>query len=165
MVICNKPHCFTTMVEKDGKLICPQHDVPYKERNLMEKYLVELGDPHNLRRPMRVNTLDYFLRESIGKTDDIHIAMCSHKAIINRELGDKFCRVCQKDLSIVGVGRWNDYLVLRHPQCQQPICIECAKNNPDEFHKAFQKGLCKYKIMKQIGLSILREREAEGVYG
>jgi hypothetical protein len=102
-----------------------------------EKYL-ESNDRHAL-------TLDTLLRFCIGKTDDINVPLCSHKAIINRELGEKFCRVCQKDLSKAGIGRYNDYLVLRHELCQQPICLDCAINNPDEFHKAFKLGLEEYK--------------------
>lgn len=85
--------------------------------------------------------IDTMLRRCIGKTDDIKIALCSHNAIVNRELGEGFCRVCQKDLRVIGIGRFNDYLVLRHPMCQQPICLDCAKNNPDEFHIAFKRGI------------------------
>ena len=91
--------------------------------------------------------LDTLLRICIGKTNDINVPLCSHKAIINRELGEKFCRVCQKDLNKANEGRWNDYLVLRHPRCQQPICLDCAKNNPDEFYKAFKNGLDEYNMM------------------
>ena len=56
--------------------------------------------------------LDTLLRLCIGKTDDIRVPLCNHDAIINRELGEKFCRICHKDLNIVGIGRFDDYLVL-----------------------------------------------------
>jgi hypothetical protein len=82
---------------------------------------------------------DSFFRLHIGKTDDINVAMCSHDAIINRETPEHYCRVCHKDLSVVKA-RVNDYLVLRHPQCTKPICLDCAKTNPDEFYKAFERG-------------------------
>jgi hypothetical protein len=124
-------------------------EITMSEETLMEKYVrmhVKDGsydDKHKL-------DLDTLLRICIGKTDDINVSLCSHKAIINRELGEKFCRVCQKDLSVVGEGRYNDYLVLRHPLCQQPICLDCAVNNPDEFHKAFKNGLEEYKAMDPV---------------
>ncbi len=82
---------------------------------------------------------DTFFRLHIGKTDDINVAMCSHDATINRETPEHYCRVCHKDLSVVKA-RVNDYLVLRHPQCTKPICMDCAKTNPDEFYKAFERG-------------------------
>lgn len=110
----------------------------------MEKYMrtmVKNGEYNDKHK----NNFDTLFRICIGKTDDIDVPLCSHKAIINRELGEKFCRVCNKDLSIKGVGRCNDYLVLRHPRCQQPICEDCAKNNPDEFYKAFKNGWEVYK--------------------
>lgn len=150
--------CGTLLIIKDGKTVCPKCDVPYSERNMYERYLVDLGNPHNLfsKEPMRLNRIDLGLREAIGKTNDIHISLCSHIAIINRELGDNFCRVCQKDLSVTGVGRYNDHLVLRHPQCFQPICLNCAKNNPDKFHLAFKKGLTVYKERKSMKLKTIK---------
>jgi hypothetical protein len=90
---------------------------------------------------------DTELRLCIGKTDDIRIALCSHQAIINREFPNYFCRVCNTDLSVEGKGRFNDFLILRHPQCTKPICLDCAKNRPDIFFIAFQKGLKKYEEM------------------
>ena len=92
--------------------------------------------------------LDTTLRMLIGKTNNIRIALCSHQAIINREFPVDFCRVCNKDLSIENVGRYNDYLVLRHPQCLKPICMDCAKNKPDAFFIAFKKGLDKFQGLK-----------------
>lgn len=82
---------------------------------------------------------DDFFRLHIGKTDDINVSLCSHDAIINRETPEHYCRVCHKDLSVVKA-RVNDYLVLRHPQCTKPICLDCATNNPDDFYKAFVAG-------------------------
>lgn len=82
---------------------------------------------------------DTFFRLHIGKTDDINIPMCSHDATINRETPEHYCRVCHTDLS-VAKARVNDYLILRHPQCTKPICLDCAKNRPDEFYKAFERG-------------------------
>lgn len=101
-----------------------------------------------------VKLLDFQLRELIGKTDNIRVPMCSHNAIIQREFGEGFCRVCHKDLRIAGVGRWNDYLILRHPQCQSPICVDCARDKPDQFHIAFKKGLEKYHYFRDIDKQI-----------
>lgn len=83
---------------------------------------------------------DTFFRLHIGKTDDINVAMCSHDATINRETPEHYCRVCHTDLAVVGKGRINDYLILRHPQCTKPICMKCAKEKPDEFYKSFVNG-------------------------
>ncbi len=156
-LICN---CGMIMVLKDGQEVCPTQ-IPWSEHTMLERYVFELI-PHKMYprdhpkyREIKVNEmpiigrLDFFLREAIGKTDDIHVPMCSHHAIVNRELPEHFCRVCNKDLSKVGL-RVNDYLVLRHPQCTKPICGDCAQNNPDEFYKAFRLGYEKYKMMKQI---------------
>jgi len=90
---------------------------------------------------------DTFFRNHIGKTNDINVAMCSHDAIINREMPEHYCRICHTDLSVVGKARVNDYLVLRHPQCTKPICLKCSENNPDEFYKAFEKGVYKALIV------------------
>lgn len=105
-------------------------------------------------RVCSVKLLDFHLRELIGKTEDIRVPMCSHHAIIQRELGEGFCRVCHKDLRIAGIGRWNDYLILRHPSCQSPICYDCAKDKPDQFHIAFKKGLEKYHYFRDIDKQI-----------
>lgn len=120
--------------------------------SLYEKYLKQLGDPHNIRLGFpSLNFLDFHLREAIGKTDDIRVAMCSHNAIINREFPEHFCRVCHRNLNTKrGVGRVNDYLVLRHKQCQKPICLDCSKNNPDKFYLAFKRGVDKYMQMRKI---------------
>ena len=107
-----------------------------------------------------VKFLDTILRECIGKTDDIRIALCSHNAIINREFPINFCRICNKDLSIGDVARYNDFLILRHPQCSKPICLNCANNNPDEFFLAFKKGFDKYQSIGhdgRIGINLIME--------
>lgn len=123
-----------------------------KKDKLLERYIYTIGDTHldgvenqNFANP---KVIDYWLREFIGKTDDIRVAACSHNAIINREMVG-ICRVCQKPLT-TGVGRWNDYLILRHPQCLNPICLDCAENNPDDFYKAFSKGLKKYELFREL---------------
>jgi len=92
-----------------------------------------------------IKALDVSLRTAIGKTDDINISLCSHQAILSREFPEHYCRVCNKDLNVIGTGRYNDFLVLRHPNCRKPICIKCAKEQPDEFYIAFKKGLEKLK--------------------
>ena len=102
-----------------------------------------------------IKWLDTTLRMAIGKTDDIRIALCSHQAIINREFPNYFCRVCNTDLSIEGKGRFNDFLILRHPQCTKPICSKCAKENPDAFHIAFREGLKKVeKLRAELNLEV-----------
>lgn len=87
-----------------------------------------------------IKLLDTGLRIAIGKTNNLNVSLCSHKAIIDREFPEATCRVCYKNLNKV-YGRCNDYLVLRHPNCNHPICIDCMRNNPDEFHLAFKRGL------------------------
>ena len=109
-----------------------------------EKEIKEIRTEIDIRREY----IETMLRICIGKTDDINVPLCSHKAIINRELGEGFCRVCQKDLRKSGEGRYNDHIVLQHPLCRQPICLDCAKNNPDEFHKAFKNGVEEMKDVR-----------------
>jgi hypothetical protein len=98
----------------------------------------EQGNPDPFYRHM------FFLelRECIGKTDDVHESLCMHSSIVAREMAAKgvcVCRVCNCDLS-EGKGRYNDHKILRHPECVQPICTKCAKENPDKFHLAFKYG-------------------------
>lgn len=110
-----------------------------------------------------IKWIDTNLRIAIGKTDDMGVALCSHQAIINREFPEHFCRVCNTDLSVGNKARWNDFLVLRHPQCFKPICRNCGENNPDEFYIAFRKGLIKHEIMKErIKLDKILAKETEG---
>lgn len=128
-------------------------DIP----SLKEHYIRDITDDGVIEHYQRKGDEQYRLcyplfwdttyRELIGKTDDIHVSLCSHDAIISRELPEHFCRVCHKNLAKVGVGRVNDYLVLRHPQCRQPICLECVKNRPDAFYKAFEQGTNRYTAL------------------
>jgi len=112
--------------------------------SLIMKYQERLGDPHLMKGiPPNLKSIDLMLRLAIGKTDDIKVARASHYIIKSMEAGERFCRVCGKDLSVV-CGRVNDYLVLRHPLCKAPICFECSKNRPDAFYKAFKAGVEKY---------------------
>ena len=98
--------------------------------------------------------IDFRLRTCIGKTNNIKTSLCSHDAIVTRELGEGFCRVCHRQLNFKNkmkcVARYNDYLVIRNKRCPSPICLDCAKNNPDEFHKAFKKGLKAFKTENKL---------------
>lgn len=114
---------------------------------LSKRYMKILGDPHdNLKNIFSCNFLDFHLRHFIGKEQ---FGLCKHSLIISREMGEKYCRICNKELK-VGVGRYNDYLVLRNKGCPAPICLDCSKNNPDDFHMAFKKGLEKYNNFRNI---------------
>ena len=118
---------------------------------LFDEYMKRLKDPHsNISNIGCVNSIDFFLRTCIGKTNDLGVGLCSHQKILEREFPNEpnRCRQCGRRL-VVGVGRWNDYLVLRHPDCKRPICMECGEENPDCFHIAFKKGLKKYKVIKK----------------
>ncbi len=116
------------------------------EKTVAEKYKSRILDYSHFRieNPDMLKSLDTSLRILIGKTNDVRIALCSHQAIINREFPEHFCRICNTDLSVGNKARWNDFLVLRHPQCTKPICHNCAENKPDLFFIAFKKGLNKY---------------------
>lgn len=141
--------------------------------SLYKNYCIALRDPHDkhdINNMMTLNYHDFRLRNAIGKTDDIKIPLASHKGILLREFGKKRyskylstleldCRVCNRDLSGI-VGRFNDYLVLRHPLCMQPICLDCAKNTPDEFHLAFQRGVIKLQEDKEY-LKLLQRKEKD----
>ena len=51
-----------------------------------------------------------------------------------------FCRVCEKDIP-EGEPRYNDHL-FNNPgftEINQPICCDCASNNPDDYHKEFKR--------------------------
>lgn len=117
-------------------------------KNLLPHGVKEMSREVLFRNECNVAQIDFLLRECIGKTDDIKIPLCSHNTIINRELPENFCRVCHKELK-TGIARWNDYLVLRHPNCNKPICNDCAEKNPDIFHLAFKKGLKQYKVLRE----------------
>jgi len=112
---------------------------------LFQEYLWKLGDGHpgcDLDNPFSIKSIDFAIREAIGKTGDLDVALCSHAKILEREFLDdeNRCRQCGIKLT-TGFGRYNDYLVLRHPHCTRPICIDCAKDRPDVFHLAFKKGI------------------------
>ena len=113
--------------------------------SLIMEYQTMLGDAHSYDKDgIGIRQLDFKLREAIGKTEDIKVAKCSHNIIRSMEAGERFCRVCGKDLQVVGVVRINDYLVLRHKFCKAPICLDCSRNHPDSFYKAFDVGLARY---------------------
>jgi hypothetical protein len=117
-----------------------------KMNSLIMEYQERLGDKHTYdKNGIGIRQLDFRLREAIGKTENIHIARASHNIIKSMEAGEQFCRICGKDLQVVGIARVNDYLVLRHPFCKAPICLDCSKNRPDAFYEAFRIGLDKYK--------------------
>ena len=121
------------------------------QMSLYQKYLSELGDPHNLTHPSSLKRLDLKLRELIGKTDDLNISRCSHAYILKHELPDEEnrCRQCGIKLT-VGIARWNDYLVIRHPKCDRPICKECAEKRPDIFHIKFREAINKLKEINLV---------------
>lgn len=137
--------------EEFKKLSFEEQKKVLDSRTLSEIYKSKIGDYSHFEigNPDRLKSLDTSLRILIGKTNDIRIALCSHQEIINREFPEHFCRVCNTDLSVGNKARWNDFLVLRHPQCSKPICGDCAENNPDEFHLAFRNGLDKYKKISE----------------
>ena len=114
-------------------------------KSLILEYQKRLGDPHLIMCDYpNVKLLDFKLREAIGKTEDIKVARASHNVVRSIEAGERFCRVCGKDLQVVGEARVNDYLVLRHKYCKAPICLDCSRNRPDAFHKAYKAGLVRY---------------------
>lgn len=83
------------------------------------------------------------IREAIGKTEDRDIPLCMHSWKVAMEMANKgavVCRVCSIPLP-EGVGRYNDHLLLGHPYCVQPICMDCARDNPDVFHRNFKRGV------------------------
>jgi len=45
---------------------------------------------------------------------------------------------------------WNDFLVIRAKDCTQPICDNCATNNPDSYHINYRKALELRKIDNDI---------------
>lgn len=114
----------------------------------MQTYLYSIV-PHGTNSFMAI--YDTAMRIAIGKTDDINVSLCSHLAIKARErIGDekaeKHCRVCGKDIWIVGVAKIMDYLILRHPKCPGPICLNCSETNPDDFHLAFKRGVKLFEL-------------------
>ncbi len=115
--------------------------------DLKRKYMGYLRDPHtNVETFLSLNQIDFLLRKLMGKTQNekSRKGYASHHNIIKRQRNiskdDMVCRVCLKNLEKTGEGRYNDHLVIRAKDCTQPICIECAKHNPDEYHKKFQEA-------------------------
>ena len=56
-------------------------------------------------------------------------------------INDKnICRICKKE-TVDGVPRVNDHLQAPtgFDNINSPICMDCANNNPDEYHTAFRK--------------------------
>ena len=133
--------------------------------SLYQKYLRKLGDPHAVNNNLcNVKSIDFVLRSLIGKTNNLEVAKCSHAKILEHEFPDdeNRCRQCGIRLG-VGAARWNDYLVLRHPQCKRPICAECAEKRPDIFYMAFKEGLRKYNMLTaEIHQLIKHERVENG---
>ncbi len=122
-------------------------------KSLMQDYLYRLGDQH---KGNLITLIDTAIRESIGKSDNpekLKVGSCSHQAILERERDAKgknpehYCRKCGIDAG-VGVGRVNDYLVLRNPYCRGPICLDCVSNGGDVFYHSFRKGVEDYQKIK-----------------
>ncbi len=122
-----------------------------KEKTLVGKYLESII-PHGEYGYMSI--FDTILRMMIGKTDDIRVGKCSHNAILERERDAKgknpehYCRCCGICVNEVGIGRCNDFLVIRNRKCRGPICIDCMKTGGDVFYEAFKKGLKKHKLLR-----------------
>lgn len=115
--------------------------------SLYQKYLSELRDPHNINGDgigNMKNRLDFTIRKLMGKTDNIEVAKCSHAYILEHEQLDDELRCRQCGINLNGVyPRINDYLVIRHPKCKSPICLECSKNRPDIFNIRFKEAIAK----------------------
>ena len=126
-------------------------------KSLIIEYQKRLGDPHLIKcNYPNMKLLDFKLRKAIGKTEDIKVARASHNVVRSMEAGEQFCRVCGKDLQVVGVARVNDYLVLRHKYCKAPICLDCSRNKPDSFYKAFALGVAR---LSNWGNEVLRQAQ------
>lgn len=115
------------------------------------------------------NHYDFELREHIGKTEEREVPLCQHAAIVAREMAEKgvtVCRVCGEQLP-EGRGRYNDHKVLRNPLCVQPICVRCADERPDVFHRNFKAGITRMEFGAQLGLPPLHLETARmeaGIY-
>jgi hypothetical protein len=127
---------------------------------LVKGYHKQLGDPHdNLSNPFSLNSIDFRIRTLMGKTKETSSkdGFASHMRILKRQRrineDSLVCRRCLKDLDVVGIGRWNDFLVIRAKDCTQPICHTCAKNNPDVYHIKFREAL----RLRKIGMDLQRE--------
>ena len=124
-----------------------------KEPTQIQKYLWSIVPHGGNINP--VSFLDTTLREIIGKTDKLEVGLCSHSAILQREIirdgknPEDYCRVCGKPVNIVGVMRCNDFLVFRNKKCPGPICGDCFENKPDVWYKKYRKSLDVYHAFNQ----------------
>jgi len=125
-----------------------------RDRSVSEVYQSHLSDGHSTETPVKM--LDFWIRRIIGKSDDIEalsVGACSHQAILERERDaqgldpQKHCRKCGREVP-EGVGRCNDFVVLRNPLCRGPICLDCVRDGGDVFYRAFKKGLDEYMFVK-----------------
>lgn len=100
---------------------------------------------------------DFELRELIGKTEDREVPLCQHSFTVAMEMAEKgviVCRVCGTSLN-GHQPRYNDHKILRNPLCVQPICLKCADENPDVFHRNFKKGVERMDVARDLGMSPL----------
>jgi len=121
-----------------------------KTYELVSGYRNLLGDPHGkVENIFSIKALDFNIRKIMSKVkgNNSMKGYASHFEILKRQRNiskdDLVCRRCLKDLSIVGEGRYNDFLVIRAKDCTQPICLSCSKNNPDEYHRRFLSAINK----------------------
>lgn len=124
---------------------------PNLEPTLVQKYILQV-QPHGINNGLSL--MDTMLRECIGKTEGVEVGKCSHNAILERERDaagknpEHYCRCCGLYLNVNGIGRSNDFLIIRNRKCRGPICLECIEKRPDVWHQAFQKGLKKYNLIR-----------------
>jgi hypothetical protein len=117
-----------------------------KSRELLRQYMRDVNDPPWIERdkiPSQPGRIDLALRNAIGRTEDLDIPKCHHAGILQGELvEDKYprCRQCGMQLPN-GAGRYNDFLIFRHPKCPSPICLDCSKERPDTFYLAFKEAV------------------------
>ena len=127
-----------------------------KTYELVSGYRNLLGDPHGkVENIFSIKALDFNIRKIMSKVkgNNSMKGYASHFEILKRQRNiskdDLVCRRCLKDLSIVGEGRYNDFLVIRAKDCTQPICLSCSKNNPDNYHIKFLEAINKFKTMQE----------------
>jgi len=138
---------------------------------LVNNYNKTLGDPHDiLGDEITLNKIDFEIRMFMGKTKETSSkdGLASHMKIIKRQKeideDSLVCRRCFKDLSVVGA-RWNDFLVIRAKDCTQPICDNCATNNPDSYHINYRKALELSKIDNDIKNRMVLNDERMDIIG
>ena len=119
---------------------------------MVGKYLASIVPHGTTESPL--SFLDTTLRQCIGKTDGMEVGKCSHNAILERERDaagknpEHYCRCCGLCLNVDGVGRCNDFLIIRNKKCRGPICLTCIKTQPDVWYRAYRKGLKKYEKVR-----------------